>query len=177
MTLFDRILLSIYALAVAVISLFIMTAYFGLPPVYSTLAVLGLVSRWQVVPVALLFLLFSVRLLLSGFRRERPTRSALTHKSEHGEVRISLNALNNVSQRSSLTVRGVKDARSNVSAVDNKLVVSLRVSASLEDKVPALVKTLQEVVKRDLEASAGIEVAQVRVLVDDISPSSRVRVR
>ena len=177
MTLLDRVFLTIYALAVAVISVFVMSAYLGLPPAWNSRSILSALSAWQIVPISAFFFLFSIRVLLSGFRRERSHLAAVTHKTELGDVRISLDALKNVAQRAALSVRGIREAKTGVSLADGGLVVNTRVSTSIEDSVPTLSATLQDSIKKNLEESTGMEVKEVRVLVDDISPANRIRVR
>lgn len=177
MTLLDRVLLTIYALAVAVVSVFVISAYLGLPPAWNTMVILNVLSAWQTVPIATLFLLFSIRVLFSGLRKEHSSVTAMTHKTELGEVRISMDALRNVAQRAALSVRGIREAKTAVHAADGGLVINARVAASAQDRVPALSTSIQNIIKQSVEESTGMTVKEVRVLIDDIAPGQRVRVR
>lgn len=176
MSLFDRILLTLYTLVIAILSLFVMAAYAGLPPSWDSARLALLLARWEVIPVALAIFLFSLRVLLSGLKKERPG-TTITHHSELGDVRISLTAIQNLAVRAAQAVRGVREAKVNVQLVDNLLVVNARVSTSLDNTAPAISATLQEAIKNSVEASAGVLVKEVRVLVEDMSPSNRVRVQ
>ncbi|HSL93643.1 MAG TPA: alkaline shock response membrane anchor protein AmaP [Bacillota bacterium] len=177
MTLLDRVLLTIYALAVALISVFVISAFLGLPPAWNTMGILNAFSAWQAVPIAALFFLFSIRVLLSGLRKERSTKTALTQKTELGEVRISMDALQNVAQRAALSVRGIREAKTAVHTGEDGLLISTRVATYVQDNVPTLSTYLQGVVKQSVEESTGMTVKEVRVLVDDIAPANKVRLR
>jgi uncharacterized alkaline shock family protein YloU len=177
MTLVDRVLLTVYALAVALISIFVISAFLGLPPAWNAMAILNALSAWQAVPIAALFFLFSIRVLLSGLRKERSSKTAITQKTELGEVRISLDALQNVAQRAALSVRGIREARTGVHSAEDGLVINTRVATSIQDNVPTLSATLQGIVKQSVEESTGMSVKEVRVLIDDIAPANKVRVR
>ena len=176
MSLFDRILLTMYTLVVAILSLFVMAAYINIPPSWGTLGLARALTRWEAVPVALLFFIFSLRFLLSGGKKER-RRATITHHSELGDVTITLTAIQNLAQRAAQTVRGVRDAKVSVQLVDDMLVITAKVSASLDNSAPAISAALQETIKSGVEASAGVGVKEVKVLVEDMSPAKKVRVQ
>ena len=71
MKIFDRIMLSLYTLAVAAIALMVFGAYLRFPPGWGAPELGAFLTRWEAIPLAALFFIFSVRFLLSGIRKER----------------------------------------------------------------------------------------------------------
>jgi uncharacterized alkaline shock family protein YloU len=176
MSLVDRVLLTLYTMVVAVLSLSVIAAYAGYPPSWDTTSLAAVLTRWEVVPVAVVFLLFSIRVLLSGMRKER-TGTTITHHSELGDVRITLTAIQNLAQRAAKGVRGVKEAKVSVQLVNDALVVNARVATSLDNTAPGISAALQEAIRENVQASTGVSVKEVKVLVEDMSPAQRVRVQ
>ena len=176
MSLVDRVLLTLYTLTVAIVSLLVMAAYAGFPPSWNMAGVVSVLERWESVPVAALFLVFSLRVLFSGVKRERQG-TTITHQSDLGDVTITLTAIKNLAQRAAHTVRGVKDAKVGVNLVNGTLVIDARVSTSLDTSAPVISSTLQETIKESVETSTGVIVKEVKVLVEDMSPVNRVRVK
>jgi len=178
MSIIDRVMLSLYTLAVAAVSLLVFGAFFGFPPGFYPDELGALLTRWEALLVALFFLLFSVRFLLSGIRRERPSRTAITHQGELGDVRISLSAIRNLAQRTALSVRGVHNAKVRVGLVDKGLEITVELSATQDSNIPTLTTQLQDTVRKHIEVCTGVSVLSVRVVVIEmVATSSRVRVQ
>jgi len=174
---FDRIMLSLYTLAVATIALMVLGAYLGFPPGWGAPELGAFLTRWEAIPLTALFLIFSVRFLLSGIRKERTTLSAITHHSELGDVRISITAIKNLAQKAAQSVRGVSNAKVRVELGDDGLTIYAEVSTSQDSNIPTVTTLLQDTLKRTVEASAGVNVVTVKVLVVEMAPTSRVRVQ
>lgn len=177
MSIFDRIMLSLYTLAVAIITLLIVGASFNIPPAWDYMELGRLLTRWELIPVALFFFVFSVRFLLSGLRKDRPSKAAITHQGELGDVRIAVSAVRNLALRTAQNVRGVHNAKARVQLGDQGLVVSLEVSVGQASHIPTLTAVLQEEVKQNLESSTGVKVLGVKVLVVEMSPSQKHRLQ
>ena len=177
MNVFDRIMLSLYTLAVATITLMVFGAYLGFPPGWGAPELGGFLTRWEALPFALFFLIFSVRFLLSGIRKERSTHSAITHHGELGDVRISTTAIKNLAQKSAQSVRGVNNAKVRVDLNDDGLTIQTEISTSQDSNIPSVTALLQDTLKRNVEASTGVNVVAVKVLVVEMAPTSKVRVQ
>ncbi len=178
MNILDRIMLTLYTLAVAALSLLVFGAYIGFPPGFYSAELGALLTRWEAIIVALFFFVFSVRFLLSGIRRERPSRAAVTHQGELGDVRISLGAIRNLAQRTVLSVRGVHTAKVRVQLAEKGLELTIELAVTQDSNIPALTAQVQETARKHIEACTGVGVLAVRVLVVEMAPgNSRLRVQ
>jgi len=176
-SIFDRIMLSLYTLAVAIVTLLIVGASLNIPPAWGYIELGLLLTRWELVPVALFFFVFSVRFLFSGLRKDRPSKAAITHQGELGEVRIAVSAVRNLALRTAQNVRGVHNVKARVQLGEQGLIVSLEVSVGQASHIPTLTSELQDDIKQNLEASTGIKVLEVKVLVVEMSPSQKHRLQ
>ncbi len=177
MNIFDRIMLTLYTLAVAALSLVVFGAYIGFPPGFYAAELGALLTRWEAVLAALFFFVFSIRFLLSGIRRERTFKGAITHRGELGDVRISLGAIRNLAQRTVLDLRGVRTAKVRVQLKDKGIELMIELAVTQDSNIPALTAQVQETVHQHVEACTGVGVLAVRVLVVEMSPTaSRPRV-
>lgn len=171
-------MLSLYTLAVAAITLMVFGAYINLPPGFGPDELGAFLTRWEAIPVAIFFFVFSVRFLLSGIRKERPSRASITHRSELGDVRIAISAVRNMAQRTAQNVRGVQSAKVRVELLAAGIEVAVEVAAAQDSNIPALTSVLQETVKKNIEASTGVNVLAVKVLIVEMAASpGRVRVQ
>ncbi|MBT9176452.1 MAG: hypothetical protein DDT20_00771 [Firmicutes bacterium] len=178
MNILDRIMLTLYTLAVAALSLLVFGASIDFPPGFYSAELGALLTQWEAILVALFFFVVSVRFLLSGIRRERPSRAAVTHQGELGDVRISLNAIRNLTQRTVLGLRGVHTAKVRVQLAEKGLELTIELAVTQDSNIPALTAQVQETVRKHIEACTGVGVLAVRVLVVEMAPaSSRVRVQ
>jgi hypothetical protein len=107
--------------------------------------------------------------LLLGFsppHQKRP--EALLQTGEFGEVRITLNALENMVLRVVQQMRGIRDSSRRVVYTPHGLVVYLQVKVLPDQKLPDLTGELQSNVKNYLEEITGIIVSEVKVNVENI---------
>lgn len=176
-SIFDRIMLSLYTLAVAAITLMVFGAYLVFPPGWNAAELGAFLTRWEAIPVAAFFFIFSVRFLLSGIRKERPSRATITHHSDLGDVRIAVSAVKNLAQKAAQSVRGVGSAKVKVELGESGLTIHADVSTTPDSSIPAITALLQDTLKRHVEASTGVTVVAVKVLVVEMAPASRVRVQ
>ena len=144
-------MLTLYTLAVAAITLLVFGAFLGFPPGWGAPELGALLTRWEAIPLAALFFVFSVRFLLSGIRKERITHSAITHHGELGDVRISITAIKNLAQKAAQSVRGVNNAKVQVELGDEGLTIFADVSTTQDGNIPSVITLLQETLKRTVE--------------------------
>lgn len=109
MNVFDRILLVLYSLAVGIIALLTVSHVFRFP----WLDRLYNEYPYQVLVTAVILLLVSLRFLFLRSGNSREPQS-ITNKTEHGEVRISVQTLESLTERATRLVRGVSDLKTKV---------------------------------------------------------------
>lgn len=177
MGVFDRIILTIYTFALTFLSAaFVALAAGWLTPLDRIRTVLGDPNgRWAIGLTGSIFFVASVRLLYFGFRR-RATGRAVVHDTDLGEVRISLEAVENLIARVARHQRGVREARPLVAIAEGRISAYLRIWVAPDVHIPELTGSLQREIVRQVGAVMGAEVSDVRIDVINVSEPRRSRV-
>jgi uncharacterized alkaline shock family protein YloU len=172
---FDRVILAMFALTVAVISFLVLAmAVAGwVAPLEHLLNVLYSTNgRWLLGIIAGLSLVVSLRFLYFGFRRDRPWQT-LIHETDMGEVRVSLGAVESLVTKVSRGLKGVRDVRTAVYNTTGGIGVRLRAVVSPEANVPETARNIQQTVADYTKNVVGVEVTEVKVLVNNITNETR----
>lgn len=181
MSILDRFILSLYTFCLAVILLFIVLIAANIVPYavvntyadtifrnseYSTIAIV----------VAVIFLLVSLRFLLSGTGKIK-SKSAIEKTSQLGTIAISLNSIESIVMSAIKQMDGVMDLK--IDLFNNKDVVAIKLTAIVtpERSIPELSAIIQARAKEAVETIAGVGVSSVEVLVEDIVQTIRPSVR
>jgi uncharacterized alkaline shock family protein YloU len=165
----DKIVLSIYAISLSVISFLILLVSLGWTvPLDAFQQALGVPNGQIVIGVmsGILFIM-SLRFVHVGVRRA-PIH-AVVHDTEMGEVRISLVAVRNLVKRVVSKVPGVKNVKAGVSLGEEGLRVALELRVGMDANVPELADKLQKAVSSYVWDVAGISVESVTVSIADVS--------
>lgn len=184
MNLFDRIILTIYSLALIVASVIAIGISSRLVP---SEWVEGIVQNmYGVEPgmnipylvVSIIFLVISVRFFVSGLTMSRSrAQEAIRQRGEFGDVNISLDAIRSIAERAARKVRGVRDLKTVVRTLENGTFIFLMVGVDGETPLPDLSLRLQHDVKEQVEAVAGVDVTEVTVNVVEVVSNDQVSVR
>lgn len=183
MNLFDRFILTLYSLALTVLSVIVMAAAAGFIPyslVQSNLQTIydsGEI-RYAYLAVAFIFFLISLKFLLPGFRpkQERGQREAISQMTHLGHVSITTNTIDSIALKSARRVRGVREVKNVIKSDETGTSILLKVAVDGETPIPTLVEELQKNVKEQVEAIIGIEVKQIDVKITEVAqqPSTRL---
>lgn len=178
----DKFLLFLYSLAVllasgvmlvmtfnwidrSVAEAFLQEMYTSAPVAYAVIAV-----------CAVLFLL-SIRFLFLSLQRGRERSGSIDQRTEFGDIRISLETVENLALKASGRVRGAKDIRARVRVDESGLDIQLRSVIDGESSIPQLTEEMQRAVKEHVEDITGIPVAAVTVYVANVVPSQSFKAR
>lgn len=174
MGLVDRVILTIYTFALAFISLLSVLLALGWdePERVLRIAMVTQGGRVAVGLVGLVFFAVSVRLLYFAFNRPNRNR-AVVHEAQLGEVRISLEAVENLVSRVARGIKGIRDVRPFVRMSPEGLEVRLRVWVSPDVGIPELTQHLQEEIVRYVRNVVGVGVMGVETFVENITTESR----
>lgn len=174
MNLFDRFILTIYSLALIVLSLFAIGLFVGLVPY--ELAQMALISLYgsplinlPYIIVAAIFLFISIRFFVGSFLIGRPKQDrGIRQRGEYGDIHISLNTLQTIAERAARKVKGVRDLKTVVKSLESGNLIELRVAVDGETSIPEITQKLQYDVKANVEGIAGIEIPEVRVIIAEV---------
>ncbi|MCC2683244.1 MAG: hypothetical protein K0R75_143 [Paenibacillaceae bacterium] len=172
----DRLLLFIYSLAIIVVSVYALMLAFGgitdkeageqLQYMYRNSAM-----QYTWIACSLVLLLISVRFFYLSVRRGRGQTPSIDQRTDYGDIRISLDTVENLSLRAANRIRGVKELKSRVKVSSAGLEVIIRMIVDGESPIPAMTEEIQASVKSYIEEITGIPVAVVSVFVANVAPS------
>lgn len=175
MNIFFRVLLAIYAFCLAMVSALAMyisvrpKAYVGISEYLAenifTDGATG--YRIAVFAVALIFFAMSLIFLLSGIKSNKDKKAVSKH-TNIGEIRISLNSIENIAHNASKKASGVKESKTFVKKAEDGVNVEVRIVVMPDLSIPTISEDVQSRVKKAVEDASGIVVKQVKVIVDSI---------
>jgi len=121
---------------------------------------------------ALGFLIFAVGLLIIVlFSSDGKVKevASIVNFNEIGEYRISFTAIESIIYAAVQKVKGIRETKTNINTTEQGLVIYLRIKPIPDLPLPALVRELQENVKNYVQEISGSNVAEVKVLIENIS--------
>lgn len=177
MGIIDRIILSLYTLLLAFLSLGVILLSLR----FISLDLLGtslnyVYGQWEAGLLGAVFFLISIRLMIAGLR-SRHDKDTIVHHNDLGDVHITLSAVENLVEKTARHTRGVRGVKIRVEREGQQLKVGIKAIVSPESNVPAVSNEIQRRVYDHIRNTVGIELADVRVLVEDISNDFKVKQR
>lgn len=173
----DRFLLTIYTLVVIFGSLFILLislgAAIGFIPIAAIESYISAISfSWDLMLisaiVALIFLIVSIKLLLSGFKKAKPN-SALLKNTDLGMIWVSVSTLDTMVQKAVRGFSEVKDVKSIVKPDPDGIRVQIKIMVMPDVELPGLTVSIQQKVKEYVESLSGIAVKEARIYIDNLA--------
>ncbi|NLJ55910.1 MAG: alkaline shock response membrane anchor protein AmaP [Firmicutes bacterium] len=117
----------------------------------------------------LLLIVGIVLLIFSVQGRKKEKNGNIINFTEVGEIRISFRAVENMVLTASRKVKGIREVNTHINFTEQGLVIYLRIRIIPDLPVPALVGELQEKVRGYVQEISGANVAEVKVLVENIA--------
>ncbi len=178
----DRLLLFLYSLIVAAAAAILAAAGFHLVSYDYTLQLADLIyhnTAWAipVISVSAVIFLISLRFLYISLRSSRRTSASIDQHTDFGDVRISMETVENLTLKAASRVKGVKDLKAKVNVSDAGLEISIRAIVDGESSIPQLTEEVQRQVKGHVEETTGIPVSFVTLFVANIIQSQSFRSR
>lgn len=173
----DRLLLFLYTLIAGVGVVFFLVAAFGWVPISTSQRFLNDLyfegsTAYPAIAVGLFVLLVSCRFFYVSVRRGRGHVPSIDQRTDFGDIRISLETVENLSLKAAGRIRGVKDLKARVSVSDAGLDLVIRALVDGESSIPDLSEEMQRSVKTHVEDITGIPVANVSVFIANVMQSS-----
>ncbi|NPV70867.1 MAG: alkaline shock response membrane anchor protein AmaP [Firmicutes bacterium] len=174
MGLFDRVVLTLYTFFLALFSLamVLVSAGWGYPLEFLKANLATVSGRWVTGIISAMLFVASLRLLYFGFQKRRGMQTVV-HETSMGEVRISLDAIEDLVRRVGRQVQGVRDVKPVVTSGPSGLNVIVRTSVSPDVSIPQVSEELQTTVRNYVKNVVGATVAEVRVFVGNITTDSK----
>lgn len=171
MPIMGRLVLFIYnlfilAIAGAVIAISLGWTY---PLDYLNMALAVPESRMIVGAIGIIAAVFALISLMWG-TKDTPVIDAISvEKGMEGEVSMSIAAAKAIIMKAVRHVEGVRELRPTVIPSANGVTVKLHAMINTDHNVPETAQLLQTVVRESLEKTGGLNVGEIKVLVDDFN--------
>ncbi len=118
----------------------------------------------------ILFILGIILIAVFTSKKEKEREfGSVTSFSEMGEVRISLKAVESMVLMAARSVKGIREVSTRTESTEQGLIIYLRIKTIPDTPIPGLASELQEKVKTYVQEISGYNVAEVKVLVENIA--------
>ncbi|WP_127567117.1 alkaline shock response membrane anchor protein AmaP [Paenibacillus xylaniclasticus] len=127
---------------------------------------------------AVVMFLISLRLFFISVKRSGGSAQSIDQRNELGEVRISMETVENLALKAASKQRGLKDLRARIKVSEAGLDIVIRTVVDGDTPIPTLTEEIQRSVKSHIEEITGIPVASVSVFVANVvqAPAFKSRV-
>ena len=182
MKLFHQISLFLLTIIFLFITFIMGIHAFGLlPESYLPLLVEYTYKNLEIGLISAILFLAGVWLLQSFLSKEYEAQS-IVQKNEMGEVKISLSAIKGLVEQMVMNQSGIKNVKTKFQILDEGFIIDLYLIVKSDVYVPTLSKELGNLVKEHLLEMVGLEITEVKIIIDEIvtekkGSNSTVRVR
>ncbi len=173
----DRFLLFIFSLVVILGMIAILLFTFGVLSLEDTTSFLNRVYEDSATAAVLIassciMLILAGRFFYISVRTSSPTVPSIDQRTELGDVRISLDTVENLALKAAARTRGLKDLKARIKVDQAGLEVELRTVVDGETSIPAITEEVQNGIKSHIEEITGIPVSRVSVYVANVVQSA-----
>jgi len=174
----DRIVLSIYTFALAIISgLMILVAIapdWLKPHVWIEQALSSARGQLLIGVVGTAFFAVSVRLIFFAVAR-RGGGQPVIYEAANGEVRISLDAVESLVRKTARSIKGVREMKALITHGKDGLHALLTGTVSPDVSIPEVSEEIQAAVRQYVKRVVGVEMAEVRSEIENTAADGRTR--
>lgn len=125
--------------------------------------------RMAVGGVAIIIVITAVIIMARLFNQKKPADSVVVDSSLSGQVSITIPAIKVIIMKAVKKVDGIKDIRPVVTNRPDGLLIYLHMMINPDRNVPEMSQSIQSMVKKYIEEIAGLQVAEIKILVDDFN--------
>lgn len=182
MKIYDRLILTVYSICLAFISIIIIILPFDIQGVFTIDSGLQIVKSmkgnyWYSL-IALVFFLVSIRFIFSGVRL-RPIdkeQSFLVMRNQMGEILIYEDTIIGLVDNVARKFSGIRNIKTRVDLIDGQVNLNLFGEVTGEINIPDLAYDLQQSVKEHIETITGAKTGDIKIEIGKVTaPTSRVK--
>lgn len=166
-----RFLLLVYNLLLLVLAVVILAVCTGRPEPLTYLQGVFSTPQNRVIAgvVAIVLLVIAVFMLINILKPEARNKSVVIESSLQGEITITIPAIKVIIMKAVRKVEGIREVKPVIKTGPQGLVIYLHIMINPEHNVPEMSRNVQAVVKEHLENIGGLQVAEIKVLIDDFA--------
>ena len=179
MKIVDRLILALYSICIAALSLIIMVIPFNYAGIinieYGVNLINGMNGNYIYSLLGLVFFIVSLRFLLSGIigNRDSKQESFLVMKNDYGEIVIYAHTIVGLVENIVDGFSGIKKIDTRVDLSNGVIYLLMKGEIMPEINIPEISKELQIKVKEKLESTTGAQVGEIKVEINNVSAPSR----
>lgn len=132
-------------------------------------------NRWIVGLSGTVIFVVALTLFWSSFRT-KPVKQAFIHETSLGLIKITIPALENLVLKSAKSVQGIRDVKPLLKVAQDGVVVHLRVQILPDVNIPNVTEVLQKTIKEYVQKTAGINIQEIKILINRVSWETKSRV-
>jgi uncharacterized alkaline shock family protein YloU len=120
---------------------------------------------WPILGVAAFILIIGFLGLFFAFHRQHVEQRTKVITSDGVEVNISATAIEHVVKRAVQQVEGIVETKTNIKITNGAIAIHLYLTVPAETSIPETAERANDEVRSMLEATTGLQVAELKVLV------------
>ena len=165
----DRLLIALTGLLVLLLGLGVLVFGLGIFPFkVDTSFLTASYALWQravIVVVALVLCALGLHSVTALFHK-RQEKGVFVQRTEYGDLSISMSAMENMVKRCIDTHEDLRVTSTRIHHTRDGVVVDMRISLSGGVNIPITVNALQKQIKHYITSCSGVDVREVRVMVE-----------
>ena len=178
MKVINRLILSVYALFIAAVTILMVIAIVAVQTGNISLGSIGnavgnfVEYRESVVVIlAILAVLFiiSMRIAIRGTSNVKE-REPIVKSAAGGEIEISLNTFENIAISTLKKISDARDYSAKVKKINENVAVVINMSVVQDINIPELSQNVQTQVIEAIESTTGVKVLNVKIRIENVSP-------
>ncbi|WP_353892379.1 alkaline shock response membrane anchor protein AmaP [Proteinivorax hydrogeniformans] len=132
-------------------------------------------TGWEIaLAFAILAILGLIAMVLAFTTKKEP--SSLLIASEYGEVRVSLQTIDSLVHQGAKKIKGIKELKSRIIVRDGSLYIYVKAVLYGDRNIPELTMQLQQLISEHVYSISGINVDEVKVLVENVATDIKAKV-
>ncbi|WEK55600.1 MAG: alkaline shock response membrane anchor protein AmaP [Candidatus Cohnella colombiensis] len=170
----DKLLLFLYSIIIGFAAIIVIVAacrgfyVSGLKQWIDNITGESFAAQTTTIIVASIILLISVRFFVVSISRGGNHAPSINQRTEHGDIRISVETVENLALKAASRTRGVKDLKARVRVAESGLQIMIRAFVDGESSIPTLSEEMQRTVSEQVEEFTGIPVSEVSVFIANV---------
>lgn len=175
MNILNRLLLIIYTFGVMVVMFVLGLVTLGWTTPLDLLQIFISRNNERIIIgfIVVAFLIISLKFFIQALSSEKMPAHAVVQETGMGQVRVSVDALENLVYKVTGQIKGVREVKTRVACYPEGVSIFIRVILSPEVGIPQTSDEIQTRVKDYITEIAGIKVQSVKILVEDISSDAK----
>lgn len=171
-----RLVILVYNLLFLVLGVGVIYVAMGvaIPLSYINLALASSQNRIITGAVGAVLVILAIIMMVSVLKRKGTSNSIIIDSGLSGQVSITVPALKVIIMKAVRRVEGLKDIRPVITSGPDGLMIYLHMMINPEYSVAEMSKSVQAIVKEYVENIGGLQVAEVKILVDDFIADKRL---